>query len=245
MRTRTLTACAAVLLSAILASAGIAAADDSLLAHWRFDSIADGRVEDASGRGHTARLRNPDGAKLEIVAGQAGQALKLPGKHTASFEVEGSRDFEAPAALTVMAWVRPAKREGRGMIACKKGDRPKNGSSPGWRLSVFWGLAQFQIGCVAGKEYQVTSAEWSTPPGFWSHVAATYDGQRLRLFVNAVEVHSRKVSGPIATEKRPLVLANYVGTNKNAYPFLGALDDIRIYSRALTGDDILRVAAQR
>jgi len=244
MRTRTFTACAAVLLSAILASAGIAAADNALLAQWRFDSIADGRVEDASGRGHMAVLRNPAGDKLEIVADQVGRALKLPRKHTASFEVANSSAFDAPAAITVMAWIRPAQKQGRGMIACKKADPPKGGSSPGWRLSIFWGRVQFQLGSVAGKDHAVSSAEWSTPPKFWSHVAATCDGQRLRLFVNAVEVKSREVAGAIAPEKRPLVLANYVG-RKNAYPFLGTLDDVRIYSRALSGAEILEIAAQR
>jgi hypothetical protein len=130
------------------------------------------------------------------------------------------------------------------MIACKKNDPPKRGSSPGWRLSFFWGRVQFQLGSVAGKDYTVSSAEWSTPPKFWTHVAATYDGQRMRLFVNAVEVKSREVTGAIAPEKQPLVLANYLG-RKNAYPFLGTLDDIRVYSRALTGAEILEIAARR
>jgi hypothetical protein len=239
MRTRTAKWCLALALAA--AGPAVGSDDDALLAHWSMDAMEAGRLEDSSGHGHTAVLRNPDGARPELVAGQLGNAIRFPRKHTMAFEVSGSDDLAAPSTLTVMAWIRPAQRRGTFMIACRKGDPKKGGTSPGWRLEHFWARGRFRMGTVAGNEFKISSAQWSVAPRFWSHVAATCDGQTVRLFVNAVEVETREVTGPIAPERRPLVLANYIG-RKDAYFFQGDLDDVRIYARALTDEQILAAA---
>ena len=75
-------------------------------------------------------------------------------------------------------------------------------------------------------------------------MAATWDGKRLRLYVNAVEKGTTPFDGTVAPQNptRPLILGNYIG-RKNAYAFDGAIDDVRIYSTCLAEDDVFAAAS--
>jgi hypothetical protein len=44
----------------------------------------------------------------------------------------------------------------------------------------------------------------ANPIGVWSYVALTYDGSRLRLFVDGHQAASRPTTGPVATARNPL-----------------------------------------
>ena len=73
------------------------------------------------------------------------------------------------------------------------------------------------------------------PTGTWTHLAATYDGANLRLFVNGVQTASRALTGSIVTTTGLLK----IGGN-SSYPewFSGLIDEVRIYNRALTAAQI-------
>jgi hypothetical protein len=64
----------------------------------------------------------------------------------------------------------------------------------------------------------------------WSHLAATYDGSKLRLFVNGLEVGSRDVGGAIDPTSGPLQIG---GNEIWGEWFDGLVDDVRIYNRPL------------
>jgi hypothetical protein len=69
----------------------------------------------------------------------------------------------------------------------------------------------------------------------WSHLASTYDGASLRLYVNGVLVSSTVVSGSLAPSTGVL----RVGGN-GVWPewFAGLIDEVRVYSRALSAGEI-------
>ena len=56
---------------------------------------------------------------------------------------------------------------------------------------------------IAGTDWSVTGPA-GLPIGTWSHLAATYDGQRIRLYVDAVEVASQARPGSITPSSGPL-----------------------------------------
>jgi hypothetical protein len=69
------------------------------------------------------------------------------------------------------------------------------------------------------------------PVDRWSHVAATYDGRALRLYVDGREVSRRAVSGALQTPSTPL----WIGGNRPyGEHFEGLIDEVRVYDRALT-----------
>ena len=77
------------------------------------------------------------------------------------------------------------------------------------------------------------------PLGTWTHLAATYDGTRLRLFINGIQAGWFGVTGTITDSALPL----YIGGNAYWGEFFkGTIDEVRVFSVALTADQILAVA---
>jgi hypothetical protein len=213
------------------------------LAYWPMDSIQDGVVADASGHGHAARAHGLDGKLPEVVPGMAGNCLKFTAAYEQYLEIKQSEGLLAPAALTVMAWIKPVARSGTYEIVGNKGDKSGDGPWPGWRLRYFWSRATFQFGAADSSEPAVSSPEWSVPAGFWSHVALTYDGRKLSLYVDCELVDEQEIAAPILTAARPLIIGNYVG-RKNAYALDGLLDEVKVCGAVLNAEEIYAEAAR-
>jgi hypothetical protein len=69
----------------------------------------------------------------------------------------------------------------------------------------------------------------------WSHLAATYDGTMLRLYVNGVQTASIAQTGSIATSTNPLQIG---GDNIFGQYFQGLIDEVRVYNRPLSQAEI-------
>src|SRR5207302_919194 len=69
----------------------------------------------------------------------------------------------------------------------------------------------------------------------WTHLAATFDGATVRLYVNGVQVTSQAQTAPLAITTGTLQIGadSYAGEN-----FAGRIDEVRIYNRALTAAEM-------
>src|SRR5581483_2231695 len=86
-------------------------------------------------------------------------------------------------------------------------------------------------GGTFGEVYGTTTL----PVGAWTHLAVTYDGATLRLYVNGTQVSSVARSGPIATSTNPLQIG---GDGLYGQYFAGVIDEVRVYSVARTPSQI-------
>ena len=73
------------------------------------------------------------------------------------------------------------------------------------------------------------------PVGVWSHVAATYDANTLRLWVNGDQAASAPFNQPIAISSGALRIG---GNSLFGEFFLGRIDEVRIYDRALSEEEL-------
>ena len=73
------------------------------------------------------------------------------------------------------------------------------------------------------------------PAKTWTHVATTYDGATMRLFVNGTQVASQPATGPLDASTSPLEIG---GSLVDGGPFAGLIDDVRVYNTALTAAQI-------
>ncbi|MFB9421176.1 LamG domain-containing protein, partial [Nonomuraea rubra] len=80
-----------------------------------------------------------------------------------------------------------------------------------------------------------TGGTASLPLNTWSHLAATYDGTTLRLYVNGVLTSERTAGGPIRTDNGVLRIG---GNSLWGEYFNGLIDEVRIYNRALNAVQI-------
>jgi hypothetical protein len=229
---------------ALLLLAPAARADDrGLLAHWTMDEASEGIVRDATGRRHDATFHATGTARPVLEPGIIGKALRLREGEQAFLSVANFADLMPPKGLTAMAWIKPSARNKTYEILCAKGDKSGQPPWPGWRLRFHWTRAQFQYGTADGKEPRVESAAWSVPAGFWSHIAAVHNGTSMRLYINGVEKAVAPVEGEIMPSKRGLIIGNYIG-RKNAYAFDGLLDDVKVFGRALTAEEVFAEAVR-
>jgi Concanavalin A-like lectin/glucanases superfamily len=75
--------------------------------------------------------------------------------------------------------------------------------------------------------------------GQWYHVAATWDGSNVRIYVNGqLDNTPTARSGTIATDTRPV----YIGGRATTDQFHGMMRDVRLYNRALSAAEIARVS---
>lgn len=73
----------------------------------------------------------------------------------------------------------------------------------------------------------------------WVHIAATYDGEHHRLYVDGL--HTDTEPGTLRKhDEEPLYIGRCGDMNWN-FTFEGILDDVRVYNRALTGEEVLQL----
>ncbi|HRH69169.1 MAG TPA: LamG domain-containing protein [Flavobacteriales bacterium] len=89
-----------------------------------------------------------------------------------------------------------------------------------------------------------TTTELSTPTssissGTWYHIAATYDGSSMRIWLNASLMAENQVTGTMGYH--PEGPATIGSTSTGGDPFSGWIDDVRIYDQGLSGDEILDI----
>jgi Concanavalin A-like lectin/glucanases superfamily len=73
------------------------------------------------------------------------------------------------------------------------------------------------------------------PKGTWTHIASTWEGGLLRLYVNGAEVAKASLRQDAVRSGRALRFGGYTVWREW---FKGAIDEIRIYDRAPTPVDI-------
>jgi glucose/arabinose dehydrogenase/PKD repeat protein len=74
------------------------------------------------------------------------------------------------------------------------------------------------------------------PTGAWTHLAATYDGSAIRIYVDGVLVATQGgVTAPPTTGNPLRIGGDTIGSDEF---FDGSIDEIRIYDRALTADEV-------
>lgn len=100
------------------------------------------------------------------------------------------------------------------------------------------GLSEDKIGEKIRLLLDDVALDFGAPqiqPGEWFHVAGTYDGERLRLYLNGQLVSYTDYKGLITVSDSDL----YIGNNsENTQPFFGDIDEVQIFSYALSDSTI-------
>ena len=77
----------------------------------------------------------------------------------------------------------------------------------------------------------------------WHHIAATYNGSQMRLYVDGSRVGSQEKTGQIDTDSGVLAVLGNQTPGAGDRPFDGRIDDVRIYNRALGSNAISLLAS--
>ena len=181
-----------------------------LVAAYGFNEGAGATVADASGNGNTGVVTG-----ATWTTGRFGSALSFNGSGNL-VTVNDSASLDLTTGMTLEAWVYPTGADGSWRDVIYKFD-------DAYYLDVINGTAAF------GGTFAPTVYGTALPLNSWSHVAATYDGTTLRLYVNGIQVNSQPQTGNILTSIHPLQIG---GDSFYGQYFQGRIDEVRIYSVA-------------
>jgi hypothetical protein len=94
-------------------------------------------------------------------------------------------------------------------------------------------------GCT-NPSWKFLDSNVTIPINTWTHVASTYNGSTLTVWINGARAGSMAVTGTTCSNNRPLAVGakNYPAAGLLEAFWDGQLDDIRIYRRALSGSEI-------
>jgi hypothetical protein len=210
--------------------------ENGLTAYWPFDEASGTSVTDATGNGY-------DGVAIDAqwVAGRVRGAIEIAG--SGSYVELGDQMNDLAAPFSIASWVWIESNEGTSPMLLASDANTANWvgfwiqRNPDGRLHLSYGS-----GNGAGPRTRRTlESDAPLPEQEWVHIAAVV-GPELRLFVNGMEI-----PGTLSGEGGPMVHTSdpfYIGTRDGAATgWNGRIDELRIYQRALSAEEIAALAA--
>lgn len=150
--------------------------------------------------------------------------------------------LETTEAYTIAAFIRigDVPLDFRSVMAKPFGPALANS----WELYFQGQLLYTGMSGAADGEYWEVTSPWAFPPDAWVHVASTWDGSLLTLWLDGDAVGSIEVPAIVFDEQAIHVGADddHDVTGPVGY-FLGGVDDVRVYRRALTAEELAALAS--
>ena len=221
------------------------AATDGLVGWWKFDEGGGEKVADSSGHGHDGKVfgvtnwekGHIGNGALKITNFQEGEnitnggvviddsPLLRPSRFTVAMWVKWSRDFRQKALNRLL---QKGNDNNETFVILGGGDNRGNADN-----ALSFAIAQETRGDV----YSV-SAKGTFEGGKWYHVAATYDGADMLLYVDGKVAGKNSIGDVklIAVEGEPLVIGSRPPNMDRGFD--GVVDDVRIYNKALSAEDV-------
>lgn len=195
--------------------------DAGLLSHWPLDESEGMAVSDLKG--------NSNGvvSNASWATGARKSCLDFNGA-SSSVSIPNVPALNPETSMTMMAWVKT--RENKSAKIFEKGDWDGHG------LGVDkWNGWQGSIRTQDGHNHTV---EWNNGVPVlneWYHLAMTYDGVQLKLYVNGQLKNSMEVTGKLNVNSRNLSIGS---DNASQKFFNGLIDDVKFYGTALSQTEI-------
>jgi hypothetical protein len=210
-------------LGLILTSAGNAAETD-LVGWWKFDETSGTIARDASGNGNDGTIK---GDPIWVV-GKIEGALQLDGD--GDYVDVGSVGISGTDPRTIAGWARASTTAIPGWTTVF-GFAPDS-STDGTYFDVEVDDAGNYVGHIYGWESVICAVDTQ-----WHHFAATYDGGTGSWYLDGQFIGSE--AGAIATIDQVRIGARL----SNSHYFPGLVDDVRIYNKVLTLEEIKKLMA--
>ena len=197
----------------------------SPLGNWTFDDCSASRTDlfDSGPNGNTAFRA----VSAQCAPGISGQAVSIQ-KTGDIVYVPDQPSFTFVNGITVAGWFNPSStRQVRTLM------RKRDQGTSDFALLLNDGTWQFVINLGGGRAASVSAPK--AKPNTWTHVAGTYDGTWLRIYIAGLEAAKLKVRGTISPGPGPLLMGND-GSERRLD---GLMDNLFFDGTAATADQVL------
>ena len=218
-----------------------------LVGHWTFDGadMAGTAVYDKSGNGNRGILTNSPG----LIEGRIGQAINFDGATDAYLSAGTGASVADLGPMTLSVWMKP-RSEGKasgGVVAWKSG----GGANAGWRFDFDSGASRvnalrWRVDYTTDLTREINDNQITL--NTWQHVLLTWDGSttaaNVHIYIDGVE--ATYLTTTDATGSRTSDSASDLKIGRGdlggaPQNFDGLIDDVRMYNRVLSADEIKRL----
>ena len=205
---------------------------DGLVAYWDFNEGSGNIAKDMSGNGHDGELIGDTQWTKDgyfgggLVFDGAGDEVNIPYHADLNSEV-----------FTICAWANVADGgTGHRAVISSRADFPQRGFIFYCTPANTW---QFWIG--AGPNHWKSAQGPAVTVDDWDHLTGTYANGNHRFYVNGEFAAEQKFDIVVNPEEELLIGAGANETANHNYFFNGTIDEVQIYNRVLTDDEIATV----
>ncbi len=210
---------------------------------WSFDEGSGSTAKDSSGYGNNGTLYNfispygwTDDTPHKIIGQGSGKyALNFDGS-TSYVEAPDSPSFDTASAITLEAWVKADTSKIQRIISR---DEQVAGDQY-YVLMLVSNKLQMDLYDSNNIKQQVVEDTDSITTGAWHHIVGTYNGANSIIYVDGVEKKRLAWVGTIKTGDQTV----RIGKRVSGEFFDGIIDEVRIYSQALTLGEIQKHYAE-
>lgn len=216
----------------------------NLLGWWKFDEGTGTTAADSSGNGNNGTFTGSP----TWVAGQVGTGA-LSFSVGARILTNDLTATEGVSAVTWSAWIKPTSLGDLRAILAKFYKGTASGHQQ-FILEESNGTFGDNSGLIAavsstngtGNDFVYTGSVLTT--GVWTHVAVVFDGSltgntnRLKVYINGTQVSTTGTGSIPSTTQTTTSDFSIGASSDNIANFIGAIDDVRVYNRALSSTDV-------
>ncbi len=209
-----------------------------LIAHYTMDQDEAGKLADASPKHHHGSIHGV----YRFVDGPHGKALRLEGAGSA--QPQGGHaaipfiDFNKLKAFTVALWVKHERLSydhGEAFICygCDQGTTFKGSLC----IGTFFDQIHFRVG-----DGMLVIPHEKADHDRWVHYAMAFSDGHLRVYKDGILANESAIVVNVHGNKAALGRHWWTGGSQSSTRFIGALDDARVFERALTNEQIKALA---
>jgi len=192
------------------------------------------------GDGNARDIQNANNGTLgngaTFASGQVGQAFSFDGVDD-QVVVPHNANQNGPGLITILGWVRRIASGHGWPIANKRSSSNVGGYTFETTHSPFAPDNGLQWGIwIGGTPHLLQTPANVLTVGSFQHVAATYDGATMRIYVDGVEKANMAVAGAIDPTTDPFVIGRNVVSPASTWN--GVIDEVELFNRALSASEI-------
>jgi len=221
-------------LGPILFSSNGSAGTEDAAAAWHFDAGTGQKALDSSGNSNHGKI-----VGASWTEGVRGYALEFDGKNDYVLVLD-SDSLDISEEITIASWIKVDSAKKRPVVVSKAKAfciRVIPFKKDGFRIKgTLW---------LDGKPRSVKMnlKNESMETDQWYHIALTYDGKTMRLYLNGELQASSKKKGEINTNSKDLFIGKSWKKRKHRKSHLdGCLDDLLIFGHALSKTEVAKLA---
>ncbi len=194
----------------------------------------------------------PDRLALILAARPGYEAIPTGtaafGRVGGGFGLDGTNEFTVPATaaidsatFTLECWVYAppdfdSATKALPWLACKGPHEQADGN---YGITIEGGVPHGRLNIGGGRDNGFSvSAGGRLNLEAWNHIALSYDGDTLKIFLNGQRRGETKIARERVVISQPLSIGRRGDGSGDGYHFKGAVDEVAIYDRALSDEEI-------